>query len=140
MKEEQKRLKTRLTIIYWCNMLFSLSLSIFLLFEVGINGKSVTEQDFVWERFGIILAIVVIPLSLKLFHQSYKKIISDEMSLFLKKVQKYYLARLVAIDSIIIFNLVGFYFVGALNFLYMALISIFVLLVCYPTEEMIDPV
>lgn len=140
MRKEQKQLKNQLTFIFWSNILLSISFILFTFLEKGINERSLTEQDLRWERFAIIFTIIIIPLSLKSFHKQLKKIVDEELPVFLKKVKEYYLYRILLIDIVIIGNLIGYYKVGAMNFLYMAIISTIVFVFCYPTEAIVDPV
>lgn len=140
MQEEQKKLKRQLTIIFWLNIVFAIFLALFLLSQIGILGRSVTEQDFIWERFSIILTIAVIPLSLKLFYKKYKEIEAKELPCFIEKLRRYYLLRIIALDILILANFLGFYLIGSMNFFYMAIITMFIFAFCYPTEALIDPV
>lgn len=140
MTKEQKQLKAKLTIVFWTNITVLIAAIIALLHMVGIDGQSTTEQDFMMERFGIIVAIITIPLSLKFFHQKYKKAMDQELSIFLKKLYTLFNARLAALSIVVILNLIGFYFIGALNFMYMAGITILAFALCYPTESLIDPI
>lgn len=140
MKKEQRKLKNKLTFVFWLNTVTFIALALFLVSHIGINGVSETKDDFMWERFGIILTVAVIPFSLKIFHTQFKKIIGEELSLFLSKLQKLFFLRILALDIVIILNFIGFYYIGALNFIYMAAIAIFAFLMCYPTESMIDPI
>lgn len=140
MKEEQKSLKKKLSIVFWLNIILFIALSLFLVSLVGINGQSETKDDFMWERFGIIITVAIIPFALKLFHSQYKKIELKELDIFLAKLEQLFYMRILLLDVAIILNFVGFYFIGALNFIYLAAIIIFAFLMCYPTESMIDPV
>ena len=140
MKEEQKKIKNKLTIIFWLNITIFIGITLFLVTQVGITGKSVTKEDFMWERFAIILTVAIIPLALKIFHTKHKTILKEELHVFLKKLQSIFYLRIAALDIVIILNFIGFYFIGALNFIYLAAITIFAFLMCYPTESMIDPV
>lgn len=140
MKEEQKKLKSVFTLFFWINMILFVSLALFMVSIVGMDGQSATKSDFAWERFSIILTVAIIPLSLKLFHSNHKKIASEELPIFLTKLKKLYYLRILALDIVILLNFAGFYCIGALNFIYMAAITIFVFLMCYPTESMVDPI
>ena len=140
MKEEQKKLKKQLIIIFGANMLLAVSLILVLLFHKGISGRSLTETDFIWERFAIIMTTIMIPVALKAFHSRYQNILGLDMPLFLKKVKEYYIYRLLILDIVIITNLICFYLIGALNFLYMAVIVAVIFVFCYPTEATVDPI
>lgn len=140
MEKEQKQLKNQLTFIFWINILLSIALIFFTFLEKGIHGRSITEQELRWERFAIIFTFIIIPLSLKYFHKQSKKIIDKELSVFLKKVKEYYLYRILMIDIVIIGNLIGYYTIGAMNFLYLAIISTIIFVFCYPAEAIVDPV
>lgn len=140
MKKEQRKLKKTLALFFWANLILCVAIALFLVYEVGVDGKSVSKNDFMWERFAIILTVGVIPLSLKIFHSQHKKIIRDDLPLFLGKLKNIFCLRILALDIVVILNFVGFYYIGALNFIYMASIAIFVFLMCYPTDSMIDPV
>lgn len=140
MTKEQKQLKTNLSIIYWINLIILLTLGLSLLYSIGINEKSETQEDFALERFGIIIAIIVIPLSLKMFYDKYKKAKEEKIEHFLKKLKILFALRMLALDSVIILNLIGFYFIGALNFIYMSGFTLLAFAFCYPTESVIDPV
>ena len=89
MKEEQKKLKKQLIIIFGANMLLAVSLILVLLFHKGISGRSLTETDFIWERFAIIMTTIMIPVALKAFHSRYQNILGLDMPLFLKKVKQH---------------------------------------------------
>lgn len=139
MRTEPNKIKIKLTLIFWINAIALICTALWLVYHVGIDGRSTTEQDFVMERFGIIFAIIIIPFSLKIFHNRYNKIPKDEPSIFSNKVYKLFNLRLLALDAVIIFNFIGFYFIGALNFIYIAGITIIVFALCYPLESIINP-
>lgn len=139
MKREQKQLKTKLSIIFWVNLITLFAIGIGLLYLVGVSGKSTNEHDFAMERFGIIIAIIVIPLSLKMFYDKYKKAKEEEIELFLRKLQTLFTLRMLALDGVIILNFIGFYFIGALNFIYMSGFTLLAFAFCYPTESVMDP-
>ena len=82
----------------------------------------------------------MIPVALKAFHSRYQNILGLDMPLFLKKVKEYYIYRLLILDIVIITNLICFYLIGALNFLYMAVIVAVIFVFCYPTEATVDPI
>lgn len=140
MQDTQRKLKRKLTVIFWLNITVFIAISLYMVTLVGITGKSETKDDFMWERFAIILTVAAIPFSLKFFHTQYKKAVTLAIKAFLTKVEKLYYFRILALDITIILNLIGFYFIGALNFIYLAAITIFAFLMCYPTESLIDPV
>lgn len=140
MKDEQRKIKNKLTAIWWLNTIVFIVLSLLMVYLVGIQGKSVSKEDFMWERFAIIFTVAVIPFSLKIFHTQHKKIIKEELPIFIKKLENLFYFRLIALDIVIVTNLAGFYAINALNFIYLATITIFAFLMCYPTESMIDPV
>lgn len=140
MTREQKQLKTKLSIIFWINLIALFAIAIGLLYLVGISGKSTNEQDFAMERFGIIIAIIVIPLSLKMFYDKYKKAKEEEIEPFLKKMKTLFTLRMLALDGVIILNFIGFYSIGALNFIYMSGFTLLAFAFCYPTESVMDPV
>lgn len=140
MKNEQRRTKNKLTTIWWLNTIIFIGLSFVMVYLVGINGKSESKEDFMWERFAIILTVAIIPLALKLFHTRHKRIKDEELPIFLKQLEKLFNFRLAALDIVILINFTGFYFISALNFIYLATITIFAFLMCYPTEAMIDPI
>lgn len=140
MQDTQQKLKRKLTLIFWLNIAVFIALSLFMVTLVGITGKSETKEDFMWERFAIILTVAAIPFSLKFFHTQYKKIQKLDLKAFLPKVEKLYYFRLLILDLTIVLNLIGFYYIGALNFIYLAAITIFAFLMCYPTETLIDPI
>lgn len=140
MTTEQKKLKNKLTLVYWINIVIFLMLTIALIYHVGVDGKSVSETDFIMERFGIIAAIIVIPLSLKLFHSYYNKIVDLDLNDFLGRLNSLFTFRMLALDCVILLNLIGFYLIGALNFAYMAGFAMLAFTLCYPIESVIDPV
>lgn len=139
MKNEQKRLKQKLTLSFYINIIALFAITIYLLINIGIGGKSETRWDFTMERFGIIFALIIIPLSLKFFHSRYLKIANEEFNIFLKKLNGLFLFRMIALDAVIIFNLACFYMIGAINFAYLAGLTLLVFLICYPIKSILEP-
>ena len=121
-------------ICFWVNIIILFSLSLYFLFQVGINGKSITESDFTYERFGIIFILILIPVSLKFYHNRNEKLLLGDKDKYFKLMLFYYYLRLFIVDFTIVFNLVCFHSIGAMNFFYLTLIGIFSLLVCYPIK------
>jgi len=130
----EKKLKN-LTLLYWINMGLLLVASLFLLFNKGTKGKSMTESDFTLERFGIIFILIVIPLALKFHHTLHEKIKNKNATVYNVKMPLYFKLRLIVLDLAIIFNLVCYYYIGAMNFFYLALIGLFSFFLCYPSTN-----
>lgn len=135
MNNNTQKLRTKLLLIFWGNIILLISISLFLVKHIGLNGKSETADDFIVERFGIIIPLLFIPLSLKYYHKRYKKISKEKDGMFLSKFRNIYLFRLLGIDLAIIFNLIGFYYIGAVNFMYLVVIGLLAFLLCGPNKD-----
>ena len=74
-----------------------------------------------------------------IYHRAYKKIKEkkDENN-FLVKFRNIYLLRLIGIDFAIVFNLIGYYYIGAVNFMYLVLVCLLVFFLCLPSRSEMD--
>ena len=135
MSKKLERRQTILLLIFWINIIILSGILLFLLYHTGIGGKSITEDDFMYERFGIIFILILIPISLKFYHNRHSKILALEEDKYLSKMSLYYYLRILLIDFAIVFNLACFYSIGAMNFFYLALIGILSFFVCYPNMQ-----
>lgn len=132
-----KRTSTILKVIYYFNFLLFIILALYLLRLKGLLGKSVTPDDFMWERMGIIVMLLCIPVALKSFYVLLNKKNHLPEKEYLKSLKKLYIARLLLIDVAIIVNLGCFYSIGALNFMYLVAIGILSFLMCYPVKSIL---
>lgn len=135
-----KHTRTILKVIYYFNFLLFTFLALYLLSIKGILGKSVTPDDFMWERMGIIVMLLCIPVALKTFYILLNKKNHLPQKEYISSLKKLYIARLLLIDIAIIVNLVCFYTIGALNFMYLVSIGILSFLMCYPVKSIFYPV
>lgn len=138
---EHKMIKgvvNQLTLVYWINLICLFLIGLYLLFTVGITGKSETESDFICERFGIIFTLILIPLALKFYHKRHKKIIEYDCDKYLNNLKKMFYLRMLIIDFTIIFNLICFYNIESVNFLYLVLIGLFAFFACYPSVDKVE--
>lgn len=130
-----EKIKIKWILSYWVNLIILACVTLYFLFKKGISGKSITEDDFTYERLGIILTLIIIPLALKLYHNRHQKNIKEDLSKYLSNMSLYFYLRLLIIDFTIIFNLICFYNIGAMNFFYLALIGLFSFFLCYPSLD-----
>lgn len=83
------------------------------------------------ERYAIMLTLIGIPCTLKFLHDKIKALDGKNQ----KKYQQLYILRLSILAVICFFNLISFYFTGTKNFFFMAMISIFAMLLCPLQKE-----
>lgn len=130
-----KKAPTSWIFTYWLNLLSLVLIALYFLLIKGIKGKSITEDDFTYERLGIIFTLIIIPLVLKFYHNRHQKALEKESLEYFPQMSKFFYLRLILIDFTIIFNLICFYNIGAMNFFYLVLIGLFSFFLCYPSSD-----
>lgn len=119
-----------LRILFYINIIVLFLIMFFLIMRHGIKGESLTINDYSMERFGIIITLLFVPLSFKYYHSFLKK--AQTTNKFFAKFVRLYLVRFLLIDFAVIFNLVCFDNIRAINFIYLAMIGWISLLFCFP--------
>ena len=99
-------------------------------------AKHIPETpNVILERWSIILTMGGIVGSLKLLHPKLKDNDRKEQSYAIRKYRNIYIYRLIALLSVFIFNLISLNFTGTKNFVFLAFITIFAMLLCIPNQK-----
>jgi hypothetical protein len=138
MKNKQRQVYKSLMVIFWLNVILLLAVLSVLLFIKGIALSNSMSSNVVFEQYSIIVSLACIPISLKLFHSQYQKILPLEEDKFLEKYFTAYITRLFILDAVAILNLTGLYLFDSRNAMYMTIIIIFALFFCYPSRKALD--
>lgn len=138
MKNKQQQVYKSLMVIFWLNVILLLAVLSVLLFIKGIALSNSMSSNVVFEQYSIIVSLACIPISLKLFHSQYQKILPLEEDKFLEKYFTAYITRLFILDAVAILNLTGLYLFDSRNAMYMTIIIIFALFFCYPSRKALD--
>lgn len=128
----------KLRIIFWVDIIILVSIIGYLMYIKGPVWGEDIETNIILERYAIIVTMVCIPLALKLFHSKTKKLEKLPKDKILNKYSEQYILRLVILNIAVAFNIVGFYLYESQNFILMAIISIFSILFCYPSKDVIS--
>ncbi|NDV96265.1 hypothetical protein D0T84_15290 [Dysgonomonas sp. 521] len=138
MKNKQRQVYKSLMAVFWLNVILLLAVLSVLLFIKGIALSNSVSSNVVFEQYSIIVSLACIPISLKLFHSQYQKILPLEEDKFLEKYFITYITRLFILDAVAILNLAGLYLFDSRNAMYMTIIIIFALFFCYPSKKALD--
>ena len=88
----------------------------------------------VLERYGILLALIGIPVALKIYQYLMTRIVLQTQE---KKVNYYrmvYLVRLMILELVLFLNAVGLYMTGLRNFFFISFITLVAFLFCLPNK------
>lgn len=96
------------------------------------------EDSVIFERYAIIITLGSIPLALKMFHSYISKAKSSSFEVYQRKYKHLYILRIVIFDIVALMNIMGYYFSGANNFLYLATVIILAIAFCYPSKDIIE--
>jgi hypothetical protein len=138
MENKRKRLFRFLLLIFWSNIVLLVVVLAGLLFSKDFAFGNSAHANVVFEQYSIIISLACIPVSLKLFHSRYQKILPLEENKFLDKYPVAYITRLFILDAVAILNLAGLYLFDSRNAMYMTIIIIFALFFCYPGRKALE--
>ena len=131
-----KKIKFRLTIYYIISILIVIIGFVFTASHVK-NFIS-NDSSIILERYAILITLAAIPLALKLFHRQVKKLNKTDISIYLKKYQTLYVARLLILVIICAFNITCLYITASKNFYFLIIITIFAFFLCFPQKIGLD--
>lgn len=122
-------------VLFWLVPVILLILFETNVFNIGIYADDPTQQ-YIWETAGILIAIGLVPLSLKLFSVILKKKIDQQpFPVALKQYLYWSTIRLAILEIAVLLNILVYYFtlnnVGGLCALLALTASIF----CLPSEK-----
>lgn len=121
---------------------FILSLVIIFVLFIGnvlyVMKYVETSENIGLERWGIIITLGGIFASLKLLHPKFEKNDITDTSALLKKYSNKYYLRLSSLLAIFFFNIVCLHITGIKNFMFLAFITIFAILLCAPSKKQIE--
>jgi hypothetical protein len=138
MENKRKRLFKSLLLLFWSNIVLLPVVLTGLLFSKDFAFGNSAHANVVFEQYSIIISLACIPVSLKLFHSRYRKILPLEEDTFLDKYLVAYITRLFILDAVAILNLTGLYLFDSRNAMYMTIIIIFALFFCYPSRKALE--
>lgn len=115
-----------------------ISVLAFMLVVAYTTKYDISSPSVILERYAIVITLIGIPLSLKLFHDKLKKTDASDTQLYMQKYRLYYLLRMGALLFIYLFNTVSLYITGSKNFYFMVIITIFAFFLCAPQKVYID--
>jgi hypothetical protein len=117
-------------IVVAANVLIFLFVSYSQLRQLLQGGLS----DPIWERYGIISTLIVIPSCLKLFHYLVERMKEKSYAAY----TRIFILRLAILEAVLLLNMTGVLATGSRNFFYMALISLVAFFFCLPNKNEID--
>jgi len=115
-----------------------ISVIAFILVVAYTTKYEINSPNVILERYAILITLIGIPLSLKLFHYKLKKTDTAKPLLYLKKYRLYYFIRLGILLFIYLFNIISLYITGSKNFYFMVIIIIFAFFLCAPHKVHIN--
>ncbi len=111
-----------------------ISILAFVLTVAYTQKYAISNSSVIWERYGIMLTLIGIPVSLKLFHIQVKKLNKSNFNEYLRKYHILYILRLLVLLVICFFNIVSLYITGSKNFYFLIIITIFAFFLCVPSK------
>ena len=137
MLEQRSLLAKRLKIFFWIQVVVLLGIVLFLVYLKGPYWGDRIEQNVVFERYAIVITLICIPLSLKLFYSRVKKAEDLAYDKYLKIYSNQYFIRFLIIDFAALLNLIGFYYLESQNLILMSIIAVCATFFCYPSKNTI---
>jgi len=119
--------------IYFTASIILCGIAFILAFHITTKNQ-ISEPDILLERYAIMLMLIGIPVSLRLFYKKTNNLQKSDENTYLSKYRLHYIIRLSIIDLICLFNISALYITGSRNFVYMSLITILVFFFCIPQK------
>ncbi|MBP1616198.1 MAG: hypothetical protein H6Q14_25 [Bacteroidetes bacterium] len=104
----------------------------FLRLREILHGNS---PHLLMERYGILLTLIGIPVSFKIYQYFISKIVSQPENSKLDFYIRIYFLRLTILGLVLVFDAVGLYITGSRNFFYMVFITLVTFLFCLPNKS-----
>lgn len=115
-----------------------ISIIAFMLTVAYTTKYSISAPNTILERYSIIITLIGIPLSLKIFHNKLKSLKLGTIEAFSKGYKQQYIIRLSILTIICFFNIGSLYITGSKNFYFMVIVTIFAFFLCAPQKARID--
>ncbi len=94
-----------------------------------------STPNLLMERYGIVITLIAIPASLKVYHYFVSKMANQPEKSKLDFYTRIYFLRLLILGFVLAFDAIGLYTTGSRNFFYMIFITLVTFLFCLPNKS-----
>jgi len=116
-----------------------ISIVSFMLVVAYTTKYEINLHNVILERYAIIITLIGIPASLKLYHNKLKALkASKKNDTYLNAYKIQYIIRLSILTIICYFNIISLYITGSKNFYFMVIVTIFAFFLCAPQKLHIE--
>lgn len=112
--------------------------AVFIVDVLYVAKNVVPAENVGLERWAIIITMIGIVGALKFLHPRVSDAERLDKKVAKQKFTKMYVMRLAALLTIFLFNILSYHFTGAKNFVYLAFITIFAMLLCVPNLKYLE--
>lgn len=131
VKKNYRRLQVAFTATFLSGIALFVCATLLRLREI-VHGGS---PSIVMERYGILVTLIAIPSSLKVYHYFVRKIAGRPEASRLSSYSRAYFFRLSILTLALLFDFAGLYVTGSRNFFYMFFVVLMAFLFCLPNKS-----
>lgn len=129
-RKSYQQLQITFSIFFTVGFIAFVVLTFFNLKQILHGGNA----NPVFERYAIMITLIGIPSSLKIYHYLIKKVSDQHPTKKIGFYNKVFATRLAILEFVLTCNAIGLYYTGLKNFFFMIFITLLAFLFCLPNK------